>query len=366
MKTGYGSPARNIMRLMNEIRLVGGRPLHGSVAVLGAKNAVLKQMVATLLAPGRHVLGNVPGILDVRVMAEVLEHAGATCEFDGTDLAVDVPEAPHPEAPLELVRRMRAWILILGVLLARRGEARVALPGGDDFGSRPIDMHLDGLEAMGVEFRLDHGVLEAVAPDGLHGAEVPLDFPSVGATENVLMAAVLAEGTTLITNAAREPELSDLVDMLVKMGAKIDGAGTSTIEVHGVTSLQPTSHRVIPDRLEAGTYALAGAISGGTMAVPTACPTIYGWSCANARRRMHHRDRSGHHHGDRPRPARPGRFATLPFPGFHTDMHPQMVAFLSVADGTSLLTENVYESASGTSASWAGWAPTSTPTGSTS
>jgi UDP-N-acetylglucosamine 1-carboxyvinyltransferase len=333
------------MHLMNEIRLVGGRPLHGSVAVLGAKNAVLKQMVATLLAPGRHVLGNVPGILDVRVMAEVLEHAGATCEFDGTDLAVDVPEAPYPEAPLELVRRMRASILILGVLLARRGEARVALPGGDDFGSRPIDMHLDGLEAMGVEFRLDHGVLEAVAPDGLHGADVPLDFPSVGATENVLMAAVLAEGTTLITNAAREPELADLVEMLVKMGAKIEGAGTSTIEVHGVTSLQPTSHRVIPDRLEAGTYALAGAISGGIVTVS---------DCVPDHLRMELRKmgdagctvETGLDTITVTGPDRPGPvdFATLPFPGFHTDMHPQMVALLSVADGTSLLTENVYES----------------------
>jgi UDP-N-acetylglucosamine 1-carboxyvinyltransferase len=274
----------------------------------------------------------------------VLRHVGASCTFDGTDLAIDVPDVPVAEAPLELVRRLRASILTLGALLARRGEARVALPGGDDFGSRPIDMHLEGLEAMGARFHLDHGVLVAAAPDGLHGAEVPLDFPSVGATENVLLAAVLAEGTTLITNAAREPELVDLAEMLVGMGAKIDGAGTSTIEVHGVDSLQPTTHRVVPDRLEAGTYALAAAITGGTVTITDCVPDHLRMEL----RKMRDTgceveiglDRFTVTGPDRPSPV---DFATLPFPGFHTDMHPQMVAFLSVADGTSLLTENVYE-----------------------
>lgn len=329
---------------MNEIRLVGGRPLSGSVAVLGAKNAVLKHMVATLLAPGRHVLSNVPGILDVRVMGEVLEHVGARCILDGTELVVDVPEEPIAEAPLELVRRMRASILILGALLARRGEAKVALPGGDDFGSRPIDMHLDGLEAMGAVFTLNHGVLEASAPDGLHGTEVALDFPSVGATENVLLAAVLARGTTMITNAAREPELADLAEMLTKMGAKIEGAGTSTIVVCGVESLHPTEHRVVPDRLEAGTYALAGAITGGTVTVTGCVPDHLRMELRKMRDAGCTVD-IGLDTVTVTGPDRPTAvdFATLPFPGFHTDMHPQMVAFLSVAEGTSLLTENVYE-----------------------
>lgn len=328
---------------LESIHVTGGVQLRGEVAVLGAKNAVLKHMVAAMLAPGVHVLENVPAIADVATMGEVLAHAGATCERSGSALAISIPERPNPEAPLELVRKMRASILILGALLARCGEARVALPGGDDFGSRPIDMHLDGLREMGATFELSHGVLQGSAPDGLHGTEIYLEFPSVGATENLLLAAVMASGTTVISNAAREPELTDVAAYLNKMGAKIEGAGTSTITIHGVGSLQPANHSVVPDRLAAGTYALAGAVSGGEVTVVDCVPD-------HLRMELRKMAAAGCEitTGEDwlkvigPDRAQAIDFATLPYPGFHTDMHPQMVAFLATAEGTSIITENVY------------------------
>ncbi|MDJ0923054.1 MAG: UDP-N-acetylglucosamine 1-carboxyvinyltransferase [Acidimicrobiia bacterium] len=328
---------------MDSIRVIGGRPLSGEVAVHGAKNAVLKHMVAMLLAPGRYRLENVPGILDVDIMGEVLDHVGATCTRRESVVEVDVPESLNPEAPLELVRKMRASILILGALLARVGSARVALPGGDDFGSRPIGMHLDGLEQMGAVFELRHGVLEASAPNGLAGTDIFLEFPSVGATENLLLAAVLATGKTTIGNAAREPELADLASLLNQMGAKVDGAGTSTIEVMGVPSLSPADHKVVADRLVAGTYALAAAASGGEI-------TVLGCDPGFLRMELRKMQAAGCdvERGDDwfsvtgPERPEPQDIATLPYPGFHTDMHPQMVAFLARATGTSLVTENVY------------------------
>jgi UDP-N-acetylglucosamine 1-carboxyvinyltransferase len=328
---------------MDSIRVVGGNPLSGQVTVHGAKNAVLKHMVAMLLAPGRYRLNNVPGILDVDIMGEVLDHVGARCTRTGSVIEVDVPDKLNPEAPLDLVRKMRASILILGALLARVGSARVALPGGDDFGSRPIGMHVEGLEQMGATFELRHGVLEASAPDGLSGTEVFLEFPSVGATENLLLAAVLAKGRTVIGNAAREPELADLAAFLNSMGAKVDGAGTSTIEVVGVPSLSPVDHTVVADRLVAGTYALAAAATGGTITVDGCNPDFL-------RMELRKMEAAGCEveRGDRTftvvGPERPVAqdIATLPYPGFHTDMHPQMVAFLARAEGTSLVTENVY------------------------
>lgn len=329
--------------MSESILVTGGRSLSGSVQILGAKNAVLKHMVATLLAPGDHVLGNVPRIVDVEIMAKVLEHVGAVCRRDGTTLHINVPEAPNPEAPLDLVRQMRASILVLGALLARSGEARVALPGGDDFGSRPIDFHVRGLEAMGAQFELKHGVLHATTPDGLHGTDVFLEFPSVGATENLLLAAVLAEGTSTIRNAAREPELTDLAEFLMKMGAKIDGAGTSTIEIHGVPGLEPAPHQAVPDRLEAGTYLVAGAITGGTVRVDNCIPD-------HLRMELQKLESTGCDveigltHVTVTGPDRPTAvdIATLPYPGFHTDMHPQLVAYLATAVGTSIVTENIY------------------------
>ncbi len=330
---------------MDAIRVVGGRPLEGEVSILGAKNAALKHMVAALLAPGTHHLGNVPGILDVEIMADVLRHAGADVRRDETTLTIDVPDAPVPETPLSLVRQMRASILVLGALLARTGEARIALPGGDDFGSRPIDMHVSGLEQMGAQLELVHGVLRASAPDGLVGADVYLEFPSVGATENLLLAASLANGTTTIGNAAREPELEDLAAYLAKMGAKIEGAGTSTIVIRGVPSLSPADHNVVPDRLEAGTYAVAAATSRGKVTVRDCVPEHLRMEMQKLRAAGcvvdSTLDSITVQGPDRPEPI---DFATLPYPGFHTDMHPQLVSLLSVAEGTSIITENVYAS----------------------
>jgi UDP-N-acetylglucosamine 1-carboxyvinyltransferase len=322
----------------------GGTSLAGTHAVGGAKNAALKLMVASLLAPGTHTIENVPDIVDVEIMGRVLQHVGADCDRLGNTLTITVPERPVPEAPLDLVRQMRASILVLGALLARTGEARVALPGGDDFGSRPIDFHVRGLEAMGVEFDLSHGVLYASAPDGLVGTEVFLEFPSVGATENLLLAAVLAKGVTTIGNAAREPELVDLADYLKAMGAKIDGAGTSTIEIHGVGALSPATHRTVPDRLEAGTYLAAGAMTRGTVTVTNCKPE-------HLRMELRKFESIGCEISTTESsvtvtgPERPVAVdvATLPYPGFHTDMHPQMVTLLSIAEGTSLVTENIYE-----------------------
>ncbi len=330
---------------MERITVTGGNPLQGSVAVLGAKNAALKQMVAMLLAPGSHRLHGVPHILDVSLMGSLIEHIGATCSFEGNSLTVQVPDDLCPEAPLELVRQMRASIVVLGPLLARCGEARVAFPGGDDLGARPIDMHLDGLERMGVTFTLEHGMLEARVAGALHGAEVYLEFPSVGATENLLFAGVMARGETVIHNAAREPEIEDLAGQLQRMGARIEGAGTSSIRVHGVGELQPAEHRVVPDRLEAGTYAVAGAITGGRVRVEECVPD-------HLRMELRKLEEAGCavERGDDwfevqgPERPRAVDFATLPYPGFHTDMQPQMVALLSVADGTSVVTENLYDS----------------------
>jgi len=331
--------------LVEQLVVSGGTSLRGTVAVRGAKNAVLKHLVACLLAPGAHRIENVPDILDVNVMCRVLAHIGATTRRDSGVLEVEVPEDLLPEAPIGLVRQMRASILVLGALLARCGVARVALPGGDDFGSRPIDMHIDGFEHMGARFELSHGVLLASAPDGLQGAEVYLEFPSVGATENLLLAGVMARGHTVIGNAAREPEIEDLASFLVEMGGRVTGAGTSTIEVEGVPRLAPARHRTVPDRLEAGTYLVAGAMTRGEVTVADCVP-------AHLRMELRKLEEAGCdveigegrvtvRGAERPRPV---DFATLPYPGFHTDMHPQMVALLTLAAGTSVMTENIYDS----------------------
>src|SRR5438067_90236 len=236
---------------MDRLLVNGGRRLEGTVRVNGAKNSALKLMAAALLANGETVIDNVPNIVDCRTMADVIERLGATVRWDGRTLTADTRGADGFETPYELVSRMRASIVVLGPLLARHGRARVAMPGGCNIGSRQIDLHLKGFERMGAEFSYEHGYLEARAPDGLHGAVIWLDFPSVGARENVLMAAVTARGTTVIENAAREPEIQDLAALLVSMGAKIQGAGTTTIEVEGTPGpFEPVRHHVVPDRIE--------------------------------------------------------------------------------------------------------------------
>lgn len=332
------------MLLMDQITVNGGARLEGTVQVHGAKNAVLKEMVSAILAPGTHQLVNVPAIADVELMADVLEHIGVACAFEDRTLTMNTTTDLVPEAPLDLVRKMRASIVVMGPLLARNGRACVAFPGGDDLGARPIDMHLDGLEKMGATFELKHGVLEATVDERLSGAEITLEFPSVGATENLLLAAVLADGETVIRNAAREPEIADLCDQLVQMGAMVEGQGTSTVHVTGVPELHPVRHDVIPDRIAAGTYAVAGAITGGDVRVEGCVPE-------HLRMELRKLDSAGCEvtsgddwvrviGPDRPRAV---DFATLPFPGFHTDMQPQMVALLSVAEGSSVVTENLYD-----------------------
>lgn len=329
---------------MSKIFVEGGARLSGTVGTLGAKNAVLKEIVSTLLAPGRHHLTNVPSILDVELMARVLEHTGCRVDQGDHELWIVVPDEPRPEAPIELVRQMRASIVVLGPLLARCGEARVALPGGDDLGARPIEWHMHGLEQMGVSFELVHGELVARVDGRLKGTEVELPFPSVGATENLLFAGVLAEGETVIVNAAREPEIQDLIAQLNAMGARIEGGGTSLVRISGVIDLEPVEHRVVPDRLEAGTYVVAGAITGGDV-------TVTGCNPDHLRMELTKLEATGCgvERGDgwlrvtgpdRPLPV---DFATLPYPGFHTDMQPQMVALLSLATGTSVITENIYD-----------------------
>lgn len=329
---------------MSTISVEGGAPLSGTIKVRGAKNAVLKEMVSGLLAPGRHRLNNVPNIVDVEIMAQVLSHIGGRIEWADQGIWAVIPETLRPEAPIDLVRQMRDSIVVLGPLLARCGEARVALPGGDDLGARPIEWHLDGLEQMGARFELVRGELVGRVDGRLKGTEVELPFPSVGATVNVLFAGVLAEGVTTIVNAAREPEIEDLASQLNAMGGRIEGVGTSLITIEGVESLRPVEHTVVADRLEAGTYAVAAGITGGDV-------TITGCTPVHLRMELRKLEESGCQveRGDGwlrvvgPERPSPIDFATLPYPGFHTDMQPQMVAMLSVGAGTSIITENLYD-----------------------
>ena len=329
---------------MDRLFVTGGARLAGSVRISGAKNSALKLMAASLLAPGRSVLRNVPRIQDCFTMGEVLEHLGAEVSWEDGGVAVDATHLSSVEAPYELVRRMRASIAVLGPLLARTGEARVAMPGGDNIGSRPIDLHLDGLRRMGARIDAEHGFLVATA-DGLTAAPITLDYPSVGATENLMMAAVLARGTTVIDNAAREPEIADIADFLVTMGARIGGAGTSTIEIEGVGSLSPGDHVTIPDRIEAGTWAAVAVATRGDVTLENARPDhidllLQKLADAGA-------DVAMTENGLRirqPDRARAIDFVTLPYPGLATDFQPILMAVLATADGTSIATENVFES----------------------
>ena len=329
---------------MDRLLVTGGTPLSGTVPIAGAKNSALKLMAASLLAEGRSLLRNVPQIQDCRTMVEVLEHLGAGVSWADGSLAIDATDVRSVEAPYELVSRMRASILVLGPLLARFGRARVAMPGGCNIGSRKIDLHIRGLEDMGVRFTSEHGFLEAEA-DELRGAVINLDFPSVGATENVMMAAVAARGTTVIENAAREPELADLADLLAAMGARISGVGTPTIEIEGVAAFAPIEHTVIPDRVEAGTFAIAVCATGGRVALQGARAdhmdlVLSKLADAGATASVVEDGIELEMAGG----ARCVDLVTLPYPGFPTDLQPQMMALLAGAEGTSIVTENVFES----------------------
>jgi len=333
---------------MGSIAVRPGGSLTGTVTVGGAKNSVLKLMAATILAEGSYELTNVPGIVDVELMRELLTAVGVHSEHDPDDrrcLRLTSPATLEPVAPSEVVRRMRASTAVLGPLLARCGRARLSLPGGDDFGSRPIDMHMAGLEALGARFTVDDDHLEAVADDGLRGTDIALEFPSVGATENLIMAATLAKGTTTLDNAAREPEIVDLCQLLVGMGAQIEGIGSSVVTVHGVPpgDLHGTAHRVVADRVEAATYLAAVGLAGGQITVREAraehmevvlrklrtmgldVESVPGGLRAAGDGRLHSAD-----------------VATLPYPGVATDYKPLITAMLSVADGVGIVTENLF------------------------
>ena len=324
------------------IRVQQSTDLSGTVRVSGAKNSVLKIMAASLLAPGQYVLNNVPHISDVRWMANLLETMGASISHQKDVMRIEIPQEMIPIAPYELVERMRASIVVLGPLLARFGKAKVSVPGGDDFGHRPIDMHLKGLEEMGASFTSSHGYIEGEVKK-LVGGKVLLNFPSVGATENLLMAAVLAEGRTVIENAAREPEIADLVNFLNSMGAQIIGEGTSTIQIEGVDNLSPIEHTVIPDRIEAATYMSALGMTGGQIVIEEArldhmemlveklnemgmeIDLVDGGVSVCVSKRLRSVD-----------------LATLPYPGVATDYKPFMVALLSISDGVGIVTENIF------------------------
>jgi UDP-N-acetylglucosamine 1-carboxyvinyltransferase len=322
----------------------GGRRLSGRVTVSGAKNSALKLMAASVLGPGKSVLHNVPDIEDVRTMKEVLEHLGANVEFAEGTMTVDSTAVESHVAPYDLVQRMRASIQIMGPLLARFGTARVAMPGGCNLGPRKLDIHLRGLAQMGGSVRADHGFVEVTAPK-LHGIDMFLDYPSVGATENLLMAAVLAEGTTTLENVAREPEIVDLCKFLVSMGADSEGAGSSTVRVNGVAQMHPAEHTVVGDRIEAGTFLVAGAVTGGEVEVTGISPHLLDLFISKMRSvgvRMHENTRSIKANGTLDAFVAVD-VATLPYPGFPTDLQAQMMVLLSIADGVSVVTENVFE-----------------------
>jgi UDP-N-acetylglucosamine 1-carboxyvinyltransferase len=329
----------------DRFRIVGGCSLKGEVTVTGAKNSVLKLMAASLLAVGKSTIRNVPDIADVDIMADLLKRLGCEVSRDGSTLSITVPKEPAHRADYDLVRKMRASINVLGPLVARVGKAEVALPGGDAIGSRGLDFHIKGLESLGATAHVEHGYVIAEAPNGLTGATIELDFPSVGATENLMTAAVLAKGVTTIDNAAREPDLVDLGEFLISMGAKIEGLGSPLIKITGVSELKPTDHTTITDRIIAGTWAFAAAMTQGDI-------TIHGGRADHMEVMLEKLAHAGAiitstadgirvQMNQRPRAT---DVATLPFPGFATDLLPFIIAMNAVADGHSMVTENVFES----------------------
>ena len=331
------------MIVEKHIVIEGNHQLNGDIEVKGAKNAVLKQMVLPILASGKYEISNVPNIADVKYMQEVLNYLGIESSFKESTLIIDSPEDIGIETPYELVQKMRASIIILGPLLARKGKVKIAFPGGDQLGPRPVQMHLDALEKMGANFHLEHGVLIGET-DGLKGVEINLPYASVGATENTLLAAVLADGKTVIENAAREPEIVDIVNMLKNMGAQIKGEGTSEITIEGVKSLKPTNHKVIGDRVVAGTYIAAIASTRGHGTIIGIDPNTLPMEIKKFNEIgvnitpmdnsliIESTDKYG-----------AIELSTLPFPGVATDLQPIFGTALLKAEGTSIITENVYD-----------------------
>jgi UDP-N-acetylglucosamine 1-carboxyvinyltransferase len=328
---------------LDTIVINGGATLSGTVATGGAKNAALPLLFATLLADGEYRFSNVPRLRDIDSTLLLLEHLGTRVDRSGDTLSVHAVECGHLDAPYDIVRKMRASILCLGPLLARYGRAKVSLPGGCAIGTRPINLHIEALQQMGAEIEIEHGYVIARAKR-LHGACIVFENATVGGTENLMLAATLAKGTTVIENAAKEPEIVDLADCLVKMGARIDGAGSSVVTIEGVDQLRPCSHRVIPDRVEAGTLLIAGAITGGDVRVNDCVP---GHIDALTQRMAEcgFRIDAG---SDwlRVLPCDGWRavdISTAPYPGFPTDLQAQFMALMTVAEGTSVVTERIFE-----------------------
>lgn len=332
---------------MEKLIIHGGHELHGRVKISGAKNAVLPIIAATLLAQDKPcVLDEVPYLNDVCTIAEVLRQLGAKVDFNRQQhtLFVDSTVLKTVDAPYDLVRKMRASFVIMGPLLARYGKAKISMPGGCAIGTRPIDLHLKGFEALGAEIEIGHGFISATAPNGLKGTSIYLDFPSVGATENIIMAACMAEGQTILENAAQEPEIIDLANFLNIMGAKIRGAGTNVIKITGVPKLIGHNYTIIPDRIEAGTYMVAVAMTGGDIYIENAIsehlkPVIAKLNEAGVKIEE---DIDGIRVSCNKRP-KAIDIKTLPYPGFPTDMQAQFMAMLTIADGTGLVTETVFE-----------------------
>ena len=330
----------------DRFRVLGGTSLRGDVTIHGAKNSVLKLMAVTLLAPGKSTITNVPDIADVTMMAELLESLGCsvTRNLKEKSVIIEVPETPGHRAEYEIVRKLRASINVLGPLVARLHRAEVALPGGDAIGSRGLDFHTKGLVALGAQAHNEHGYIIASAPHGLSGTNIELEFPSVGATENIMTAAVLASGTTVLDNAAREPDIVDIGNFLIEMGADIEGLGTPTITIRGVTSLHPATHTAIPDRIVTGTWAFAAAMTQGDISIHGARPqdlelpleklvatgAVITAIPDGIRVKMDRRPTAID-------------VATLPYPGFPTDLQPFVITLNSIAEGDALVTENVFE-----------------------
>ena len=331
---------------MEKLIVKGGNRLVGAVKTSGAKNAVLPIIAASILGTTPSHLDEVPMPEDVHTISEVLNGLGLAveCSPEKNVLDIDSTEITSYEAPYELVRTMRASFLVMGPLLARIGKARISMPGGCAIGARPIDIHLKGFEALGVKIEQGHGYIEASAPEGLKGTSIYFDFPSVGATENIMMAASLAEGTTILENAAEEPEIVDLANYLNKMGAKIRGAGTDTIRIEGVDKLHGADYTIIPDRIEAGTYMIAAAMTGGDVVVENVLPEHQKPLIAKLREAGAVVEEDI----DKVRvigknPLKAVSIKTLPYPGFPTDMQAQMMAMMVIAEGRSKVTETVFE-----------------------
>jgi len=328
---------------VQSIIIEGGKKLEGEVGISGAKNAALPILCSAILAPGASRFENVPDLKDVSTMGSLLETLGAKVERDGSNVVVDAAKLAGHEAPYELVKTMRASVLVLGPLVARLGKAKVSLPGGCAIGARPINLHLKGLEKMGAKIEIEHGYVVATA-QRLKGAKIYLDTPTVTGTENLMMAAALADGQTVIKNAAREPEITDLADCLAGMGADIKGAGTDTIRINGVETLKPANHSVIPDRIETGTFLIAGAITGGEVTARN-CRPANNEAFLQKLRETGIEVEQGEDWIRVEGNARPGAVdvKTLPFPGFPTDMQAQFMALMCIADGLSVITETVFE-----------------------